>query len=125
MEEEAQELPDSAEFFQDKDDGIGAREETFVGKFVIDDDVDSVEVLGICAVAGQDAGSERALQRCETKDSVGITADNELVQPVAESADAVVENDGVRHGLGGMDDSSICGIKIPALSIQRTEDAVP
>ena len=125
MEEDDEDLPDSTESFQDEDDSVRAREKMFVGKFVIGDNVDGVEVVGISPVTRKDAGREGALQRCETKDGVGIPAEDELVEAVAESADAVVENDRVRHGLGGMDDSNICGIKIPALSIQRTKDAVP
>ena len=62
LEEEAEKLPESAKAFEDEDDGVGAREETFVGKFVIEDDVDSVKVLGIGTVTGQDARGERTLQ---------------------------------------------------------------
>ena len=107
LEEEAEKLPESAKAFEDKDDGVGAREETFVGKFVIEDDVDSVKVLGIGTVTGQDARGERTLQRGEPKDGVKITAQDELIQPIAESADAVVEDDGVGHGPDYADSSTV------------------
>jgi len=50
-------------------------------------------------VAGEDAGGERALQRCETEDAMAVAAKDELDEAVAESADAVVEED-VRHVTG-------------------------
>ena len=58
-------------------------------------------------MAGQDTRGERALQRCETENALRIAAENELVHPIAKSADAVVEDDRVGHGLWVIDDSSI------------------
>ena len=56
LEEKSEELPEAAELMQDEDDRVGAREEMFAGEFVIHDDVDGVEILGISAATGQDAG---------------------------------------------------------------------
>jgi len=70
-------------------------------------------------MAGQDAGGEGALQRGEAEDSVGIAAEDELVQPVTESADAVVEEDGVGHVTAKT--LASCEIKGPTLSLQKTE----
>ena len=61
---------------------------------MIENRVDGVEAGGVGAVAAQNARSERALQRGETEDCPAIAVDYELDQAVAESADAVVEEDG-------------------------------
>jgi len=71
----------------------------FVGEFVIDDDVDCVEITGAGGVAGEDGCGESALQRGETEEGIAVTAENDLDEAVAESADAVVEKDGVGHGV--------------------------
>ncbi len=44
-------------------------------------------------------GGEWTLQRGELKDGVAIAAKDELDEAVAEAADAVVEKDGVGHGI--------------------------
>jgi hypothetical protein len=81
--------------FEDIEDGGGAGEQLFVGKFVVEDDVNGIEVAGVGAVAGEDACGERALQGGETEDGMAIAAENELDEAVAQSADSVVEEDGV------------------------------
>jgi len=63
---------------------------------VIDDHVDRVEIGGINAVAGEDAGGEGALQRGKTEGGIAIAAEDESDEAVAESADAVVDEDRVR-----------------------------
>jgi hypothetical protein len=104
--------PTTTESLQDEENGIGPGEKIFVrpsfGWVVhgwilahwirVDDDVDRIESVGAGAVLGEDAGSERALQRGETEDGVAIAAKDELDEAVAESADAVVEQDGMGHG---------------------------
>jgi hypothetical protein len=65
---------------------------------MVDDDVDRIERVGAGAVLGEDAGSESALQRGETEDGVAVAAKDELDEAVAESADAVVKQDGMGHG---------------------------
>ena len=81
--------------FEDERRGVGAGEQRFVGEFMVEDDIDRIEVGGVGAVAGEDAGGEWALQRGETEYGIVIAAENELDEAVAESADAVVEEDGV------------------------------
>jgi hypothetical protein len=49
-------------------------------------------------VTGEYGSGESALERCKTEDGIVVAAENELNETVAESADAVVEEDGVRHG---------------------------
>lgn len=90
--------PRAFELAQGEEDGVRAGEEAFAREFVVQDDVDGVEVTGIRAVTGEGAGGERALQRGETENGVGIMAESELDEAVAESADAVVEEDGMGHG---------------------------
>lgn len=93
--------PRSAEVLKDEEGCVGAGEHEFVCvfRFWIDDDVDGIEIAGIEVVAGEDAGGEWALQRCETEDGMAVAAKDELNEAVAESADAVVEED-VRHVTG-------------------------
>jgi hypothetical protein len=38
------------------------------------------------------------LERCKTEDGIVVAAENELNETVAESADAVVKEDGAGHG---------------------------
>jgi hypothetical protein len=99
-EDDTEDLPESAKALENEDNDVRAREETFVRKFVIEDDVDGVKVLRIGIVTGQDTRGERTLQRGKAKDGVGIAAEDELIQAVAESACAVVKNDRVSHGFG-------------------------
>jgi hypothetical protein len=89
--------PRACELLQDEEDGVGAGEEEFVGKSIVEDNIDRVEVAGVGPVAGEDAGDESALQRGETEERIAIAAENELDQAIAESANAVVEEDGVGH----------------------------
>ena len=65
----------------------------------MDDYIDRVEAGGVDTVAGQDAGGDGALQRGETEDGIAIMAEDELGETVAESADAVIEENGRGHGL--------------------------
>jgi hypothetical protein len=65
---------------------------------MIEDDVESIELLRISAVMSEDARGEGALERCKAEHSLTIVPQHELVQAVAQSADAVVEDDGVKRG---------------------------
>jgi hypothetical protein len=93
--------PETWELFQDEDGGGGAGEQIFAGEFVVDRDVDGVESGGVGSVTREDGGSKGALQRGEAEDIIVIAAENELDEAVAESADAVVENDGVLAHVAG------------------------
>ncbi len=109
--------PRATELSQHEENGISAGEEIFVcpsfgwvvrgwilanwilaNWIMVDDDVDRIERVGAGAVLGEDAGSESALQRGETEDGVAVAAKDELDEAVAESADAVVKQDGMGHG---------------------------
>jgi hypothetical protein len=95
----ARETPEGAELAEDEANGVGARTQQFVRLAVVDDHVDRVEIGGIYAVPSEDFSGEVALQRGELKDGAVIAAKNELDEAVAESADTVVQEDGVGHGL--------------------------
>ena len=60
------------------------------GQIRVNDNVECVDVAGIDAVAGENVGSESALQRGEAENRVVIVAESELNQTVAESADSVI-----------------------------------
>ncbi len=64
---------------------------------MVKDDVDRIEIVVADAVAGENARGESALQGCETEKVIAVAAEDELDEAVAESADAVVEEDGVGH----------------------------
>jgi len=86
----------------------------FIREFVVEDYVDRVQVGGAGVVAGQDAGSESALQWGEVEDRVTVAAEDELDEAVAESADSVVEEDGVGHGT--LETLAGCEVKSPTPS---------
>ena len=65
---------------------------------MVEDHVDRIQIGGVDGVADEDAGGGIALQRGETEDGIAIAAEDELDEAVAESADVVVEEDGVGHG---------------------------
>jgi hypothetical protein len=82
---------------EDEEDRSGAGEQIFVGEFGVYYYIDGVEIGGVGVVAGQCAGGQRALQPGEPESCVAIAAEGELDEAVTESADAVVEEDGVGH----------------------------
>jgi hypothetical protein len=100
-------VPRAAELGKHEESGGGAGEQEFVCLFVcvsvwtmgvrIDDDVDRIQMAGVKVVTGEDAGGKGALQRCETESGIAVAAKDELDEAVAESADAVVEEDRVGH----------------------------
>jgi hypothetical protein len=95
--EDGDEAPETAKLFQDEKRGVGAVEERFVRLIEIDHNVKSIEVCGIFFVAGENVGGQIALQRGEAEDALRVAAENELIEAVAESADAVVEDEWGGH----------------------------
>jgi hypothetical protein len=67
------------------------------GWVVIENDVESIEIAGIDLMTRQNPRSECALQRCEAKDGTTIVAENELHHPIAQTANAVVKDNGRCH----------------------------
>ena len=57
----ARETPEPAELAEDVANGVGARTQRFVRLPVVDEDVDRVEIGGIYAVPGEEAGGEGTL----------------------------------------------------------------
>src|SRR5580692_1839039 len=104
---ETQEAPEAPELLEDEDCGVGTSQQVFIGLIGVDDDINGVEISGVRPAPRKDARGQGTLQRSEAENSCGIAAQDELVQAVAESADAVVKQDGVGHGFAAMDDSSI------------------
>ena len=70
-------------------------------EFMIFDNVDGVKAGSTDSVTGEDAGSERALQPGKAESCVAVMTKNELDESVAESADAVVEENWWRHRTHG------------------------
>ena len=81
------------ELFQDENDSIRPRHQSFGRKLVIDHHIHSIEVPRIRPVPPQNAPSQRTLQRGKSKHASRIAPQNELHQPVAQPADAVIQED--------------------------------
>jgi hypothetical protein len=90
----AEEAPASAELLKGIENRIGARQQVLIRQFVVQHDVDGIEVAGIASVAIKDAGGKSALQRSKAKAVLRVALKDELDKAVAEAADAVVEEDG-------------------------------
>lgn len=76
------------------------KEDLFVRLARLSHEVDGVEERGGGSVAGEDLGSDWALERGEAEEISTITAEDELDEAIAEPAKAVVEEDGVgRHSI--------------------------
>ena len=65
---------------------------------MIDYDIDRIQSSRVYAVTRKYPGSDRTLQRCEAKEIIAVSAKNKLDETVAESTDAIVEEDGMGHG---------------------------
>ena len=80
-------------------DGVGAVIEALVGGEGIGDEGDAF-LGGLGAEGGKELGGERAFEWDEAEDVLGVVAEEEADDSVAENADAVVEEDGVGLELG-------------------------
>ena len=94
--EETTNAPAPSEFAEDVGHGIGAGDESFLGLLVVRDDVERLEIDSIGSITTENLSGERALQRGEAEEILAIMLEGELDEAVAESAKAVVEEDGVR-----------------------------
>lgn len=77
---------------------------------MVDDDIKRIQIAGVDAVMGEDAGGESTLQPRKTKIRIVIAAENELDEAVAESADTIVEKDRVGHECADMEDFSTTAV---------------
>src|SRR5580658_488279 len=96
----AQSSPTSAQFPQHRNGGVGPRRDPLFPQAAIDYHVHGVEVFGRCAMASQELGSKITLQGGETEAVLRIMLQHELNQPVAETADAIIENNRIGAGDG-------------------------
>jgi hypothetical protein len=78
---------------EDENNRVRTRQQLLGCPFAIEHDVNRIEVPSVCSMPGQNALSQRALQRGEAKDPLGIAAQNELHEPVAQTAHTVVKQD--------------------------------
>jgi len=96
--EKAYSAPESSQFSEHGDDGIGAGGGALAGFFY---EVHRIQIVRVETVLPQDSGGEVALQRGETEVGVEIAFQDELYEAVAEAADAVIKEDrigGISHG---------------------------
>jgi hypothetical protein len=90
LEKECGEERRSSQLAENEDQSLGPGEQAFVRPFIVEHDIHRIPSDRIRAVASEDTGSKGALQGSETEDRFAITAENELNEAVAKSADAVV-----------------------------------
>ena len=83
--------PRASQVFQDELDRFGAVENSFIGLLVMQDDVYGIEIAGH-RVTRQDFSGQSTLQGSEAEDVTLVSLQDELNQPVAKAADAVVED---------------------------------
>ncbi len=88
--------PRAAQLTEEGDHGAGAGREEVPGIF---DYVERLQIIRIEMVALQDSGCIGTLQGSEAKMGVGVVPDNKLDKAVAESANAIVEQDRVSGSL--------------------------
>src|SRR5450631_1182794 len=101
---------------EDEDDRIRPSQQLFVAKPIVNDHIHSIEILSIHPVPRQNPPGQHTLQRGKSEEPIRIAPQNELHQPVAEAANAVIKKDGVRHGFGPAKDCSSYAIR------RRTEE---
>ena len=78
-------------------DRIRTKQQRLAGPVVVQNDAHGVDVCGIRVVAVEDLGGKPTLQRGETKCPFRIAAQNEPDETIAQSADAIVEEDGIGY----------------------------
>jgi len=86
-------LPTSAKLPQDLNGCVVSRKQSLTGLLVIEHQIKRVEIIGIGIVLPQKVAGKIALQRCEPKPVSMIVLEHKLDQAVAESANAIVEDD--------------------------------
>src|ERR1017187_7314221 len=79
---------------EDEDDSIRPSQQLFVAKPIVNDHIHSIEILSIHPVPRQNPPRQLTLQRGKSKEPIRIAPQNELHQPVAEAANAVVKEIG-------------------------------
>jgi len=90
--------PETFKLRQHVDDSVGARQHSLAGLTVINHDVKRVQVTRICPMPLKQSCRKIALQGCKAKLVVGVALQQELIQTVAEPANAIVKHDRVGAG---------------------------
>src|SRR3989304_5808152 len=85
--------PRAPELLQDEQRGAGLGVDRLPLGPVVGDQIESVEIARVEVVPRQGLTGKAALERGKAKGPPGVARQDEAVQPVAQPADAVVEDD--------------------------------
>ena len=91
--ENPSQLPDSSNLCEDKESGLRPGQQARRIRAVIRHDVERVEVPGISFKLSKDGVSHRTLEGSKVKLSLRIPGQNEGVQPIAQGANAIVQDE--------------------------------
>jgi len=91
--ENSSQLPDSSNLCEEKESGLRPRQQARRIRAVIRHDVERVEVPGISFKLPKDGVSHRTLEGSKVKLSLRIPGQNEGVQPIAQGANAIVQDE--------------------------------
>ena len=92
------EPPHATQFRQHSSHPLIASKNKLGGCAIVEDNVESIQSVWVESMAFEDRARDSALQGSETKTIFAITLQDELDEAVAESADAVVEDNGMGIG---------------------------
>jgi hypothetical protein len=85
-------FPDAVKLRQQVQNRIRASEQTLGRLAVVNHNVHRVEVLCVCAMTLQQILREAALQRSKPQPVMFVALEQKLVQPIAESTNAIVKD---------------------------------
>jgi hypothetical protein len=96
-EDTSADTPETADLSEYKDDSDRSGDQGFPRFILIDNDIEGVEGGGIGAVAGENLCGDRTLQGGEAKNLSPVVPNDELDEPIAQPANAIVKKDWLRH----------------------------
>jgi hypothetical protein len=89
---------------------------------VVKDDIERVEGRYVCVLPGENVFGQEALQRGELKNSFGIVFQDKADHAVAESADAIVKDEGMAQLFSRITSSLEANVSI-AIPAEQTGEA--
>src|SRR5579863_9832318 len=109
--------------FQYEQDSVRANEQQFTWwpfpfcrfhRIVVEDQIEGIETRRRHSVRGENSRRQRALKRSEAKNTVPVALEDQSHHPVAESAHAIVEKDGMAHRFEDCHAGANVSVSIPA-----------
>ena len=91
--ENPSQLPDSSNLCEDEESGLRLGQQPWRTRAVIRQDVERVENIGISFKLPKDGVTHLTLEGSKVKLSLRISGQNEGVQPIAQGANAIVQDE--------------------------------